>query len=92
MTDTRLTVDHNLAEEFHEWVYLPTYRGEAMDTWRDALGRRNNGGAHRWLILICNNIACPARCLVRANIVERVAEREHPVPTPIADPEEGTDD
>ena len=48
---------------YHEWVHVGEHET------RDRLGRENNNGSTRWLVVSCNNTGCAARALVSEEVV-----------------------
>lgn len=57
-----------------EWPDHSLWLNGSLDaTYRDALGRRNNGRTYAWLILECWQDACPASVLLRADYLETLA-------------------
>lgn len=75
MSEFKLEVPHNPAEEYHEWVYLPgfTPRGGTEPipavVHRDAIGRKRRYSWKTWLVVACNNSQCPARAIVRDSVL-----------------------
>jgi hypothetical protein len=58
----KLLTDHDVNEDYHEWVTLLNTR------YRDWLGRKGRNGARggfRWIVFICNNQECPAEAIMR---------------------------
>ena len=81
-----LEAPHNPAERWHQWVYLPGFRGVPGEITRDVRGRKHRNGGTRWLVLVCNEPRCDARALVRASLLEDAAEVALPVPNTKAHP------
>lgn len=78
-----LEVDHNVEEDFHQWVYIGDWSGETGIVHRDWLGREpgpGRTGNWRYFRVICNNTDCPARALVRVSKLERLVQQALPVP------------
>ncbi|WP_156748615.1 hypothetical protein [Mycobacterium sp. 1465703.0] len=53
--------------------YLRRHRGMDDVVYRDSRGRRHRHAWRLWLVLICNDISCPAVVLVRADAIEKFA-------------------
>lgn len=69
-----IRVEHphdDLADDtYHEWVHL----GET--SYRDALGRPNNGSGYEWQVFICNNGQCHGVALVRVDWISYRIDHE----------------
>jgi hypothetical protein len=67
---------HSDANTHRHHLFFPgAWRGNPPIEHLDAIGRRNNGGWWRWLPLICAmDQDCPARVLVRADLIEEMAD------------------
>jgi len=79
--DVVLDAPHNEALRYHDWVFLGGWRGNPVTVLRDARGRRHRHAWREWLVLSCNNSDCPARALVRMDIITATAQAALPVPT-----------
>lgn len=83
MTDApygiKIEHEHNLMEDYHQWVFLPGYKDLPSVAFRDAIGRKRNGW-RRWIPISCNNTKCPAFAIVREELLLDYAARWLPVP------------
>jgi hypothetical protein len=70
--------------DYHEWVLLAwDWRNDpAGYVYRDAIGRRNNGGYHRWLQVTCNNPDCTGRAIVCEGAIDEAINEALPCPRP----------
>lgn len=65
---------------FHDWVFLPGWRGVPVTVKRDSLGRQHKFAWRDWAVLICNNTECSARAFVSVDVLTDAAELALPVP------------
>jgi hypothetical protein len=70
--DFKITVPHNEAEDWHQWYFPGRYEPEECVELRDRAGRakgNREGFFPDWLVLACNNAACPGRAAVPVSLV-----------------------
>lgn len=75
-----LEVEHGENIGWHQWVFLGGYKDIPVSVKRDAIGRRHRSAWRDWLVLSCNNSECPARGLVRMDVITGYMEFLFPVP------------
>jgi hypothetical protein len=57
---------------YHAWWF-----DDEKPVYRDAIGRRN-GRTYRWLVLRCADGCCPAKAIVRADVLADLATQRWP--------------
>lgn len=72
--------DHDPDADYHDWVFLPGYKGEPVTLKRDSRGRAHKHAWRDWVLLICNNTECPGQCLVNTSVIEKTAVEALPLP------------
>jgi len=67
--------------DYHEWVFIPGWRGTPLSVTRDRAGRKHPYGTHQFLVLICNNPDCKGQAGVSEdNLLYPAAEAFPPPP------------
>lgn len=71
---------HNAKEEWHQWVFLPGFRGAPITVKRTTNGRKHRQAWRDWVVLMCNNTDCPGQALIDSQRIADMVESALPVP------------